>query len=490
MIRKSCQSELVNKIIFAFVLLLFLVSRIYKIAEIPASVYWDEASIGYNAYSIATDLKDEWGDKLPLHFRAFGEFKLPVYIYSTAILVKMVGLNEYAVRLPAVLYSLGTLIIVYLLMRKITGKEELGILASFILSFSPWFFIFSRTGYEATAGLFFCLLAVYLFIIDSKKSFLFLLGTVSLLLSMYSYTSYRIISPIILFIFSIYSLKTDFKKKILIVVLSLFIFFVSLIPIVRLFIYDAGFGRAQSFALIPGIQQVYDLAGKPHLQITFNRKEGVNWWQNAEIAGKNYFSHFSPSFLFLKGDSNPRSQIPGHGQLYLFEIPLLLVGLIAIFKSKKLLYCLPLVLLLLAPIPAALTKESPHALRALLAAPSFAMISALGIVFLKENIKKFSTVIFLIVIACYYLSFELYMTDFITKYNIETSSDWQYEYKEIYKNQKSGEVTDKYGQPYIFALYYLKYPPEKFRQEVVLNSINNWGFSKVKSFNGFIFKNE
>jgi hypothetical protein len=151
---------------------------------------------------------------------------------------------------------------------------------------------------------------------------------------------------------------------------------------------------------------------------------------------------------------------------------------------------LPLVLLLLAPIPAALTKESPHALRALLEAPSFAMISALGIVFLKENIKKFSTVIFLIVIVCYYLFFESYMTDFITKYNIETSSDWQYEYKEIYKNQKSGEVTDKYGQPYIFALYYLKYSPEKFRKEVILNPINNWGFSRVKYFNGFIFEHE
>ena len=95
-----------NNLIFAFVLFLFLVSRIYKITGIPVSVYWDEASIGYNAYSIATDLKDEWGDKLPLHFRAFGEFKLPVYIYSVAVFVKAIGLNEHAVRLPAVLYSL------------------------------------------------------------------------------------------------------------------------------------------------------------------------------------------------------------------------------------------------------------------------------------------------------------------------------------------------------------------------------------------------
>ena len=161
-----------SRIIFVFVLVLFLISRIYKIAEIPASVYWDEASIGYNAYSIATDLKDEWGEKLPLHFRAFGEFKLPVYIYTVAIFVKAIGLNEYAVRLPAVFYSLGTLIIVYLLTKKITCKKWVAILASFIFCVSPWFYIFSRTGYEATAGVFFYLLAIYLLMHGLKKKLL------------------------------------------------------------------------------------------------------------------------------------------------------------------------------------------------------------------------------------------------------------------------------------------------------------------------------
>ena len=82
------------------------------------------------------------------------------------------------------------------------------------------------------------------------------------------------------------------------------------------------------------------------------------------------------------------------------------------------------------------------------------------------------------------------MVDFLTKYSPETASDWQYEYKEIFANQKSGVVTDKYAQPYIFALYYLKYPPEKFREEVKLNPVSEWGFSRVASFNGFQFSNK
>jgi 4-amino-4-deoxy-L-arabinose transferase-like glycosyltransferase len=110
------------KILLALIFLVFIVTRVYKITTIPSSVYWDEASIGYNAFAITTDLKDEWGNFLPLHFRAFGEFKLPVYIYSVASFVKLFGLNEYSVRLPAVIYSLGTLFVVYLLSKKINDK--------------------------------------------------------------------------------------------------------------------------------------------------------------------------------------------------------------------------------------------------------------------------------------------------------------------------------------------------------------------------------
>lgn len=95
-----------NKVLFTFLILLFLLTRLYGLISVPSSVYWDEASIGYNAYSILKTGKDEWGEFLPLHFRAFGEFKLPVYIYSTIPFVYVFGLNEVSVRLPSVFYSL------------------------------------------------------------------------------------------------------------------------------------------------------------------------------------------------------------------------------------------------------------------------------------------------------------------------------------------------------------------------------------------------
>jgi len=48
-------------------------------------------------------------------------------------------------------------------------------------------------------------------------------------------------------------------------------------------------------------------------------------------------------------------------------------------------------------------------------------------------------------------------------------------------------VIDKYGQPYIFALFYTRADPEMFRDTKQLNPVSDWGFSTVKSFNSFEF---
>ena len=202
------------KFLLLIICAVFLLTRLYKISEIPPSVYWDEASIGYNANSIAQTGKDEWGEFFPIHFRAFGEFKLPVYIYSTAPFTKFFGLNEFSVRIPSVLYSLGIIILTFFLAKKISGSANIGLLSSFFITISPWFFIFSRTGYEATAGLFFYLLGILLMLRFFKSYIYSISSTLFLILSMYSYNGFRIITPItfIILLFLINS-QRNLKKR-------------------------------------------------------------------------------------------------------------------------------------------------------------------------------------------------------------------------------------------------------------------------------------
>src|SRR5689334_17239058 len=89
--------------------------RFYRLTDTPPSLNWDETSHGYNAFSILKTGKDEWGFSLPLIFRAFGDYKLPVYIYLTVIPVWLFGLTPFAVRFISVLAGILAIPGIYLL---------------------------------------------------------------------------------------------------------------------------------------------------------------------------------------------------------------------------------------------------------------------------------------------------------------------------------------------------------------------------------------
>lgn len=449
----------------------FLFTRLYKITEIPGSLYWDEASIGYNAYSILQDGKDEWGNFLPLHFRAFGEFKLPVYIYSVALSEKIFGMGTFAVRFPSVIFSAISLVLVYLITSKIFNRET-GLFSSFVFAFSPWNFIFSRCGYEMSAGMTFLLLGIYLFL-KLKKPHHFLLVTASFLISFYSYNSFRILVPILLTIFGIsYLFNKDFstKNKITFLILGVVLTLGALVPVYRLYKYDMG-----SLRMV---------------------QAGVGQILPKKII-ENYFNHFSYSFLFKNGDPNSRSSIQHGGELFIIELPLLLLGLFSlIFPNRKKYWWLPILMLVIGPIPAAITNEVPHALRSILMFPALSILIGLGCYILVNFFKSNKEIVTAGILIALLISFEGYYSDYLTKYLSRSCEDWQYAYEQVFNNYSSefGKynkiiISKQYGQPYIFALYYLKYNPQEFRNSAIYNNIDDWGFSTVKSFSKFVFKN-
>lgn len=445
------------------VCVLFLATRLYKISDIPTSAYWDEASIGYNAYSVLQTGKDEWDNFLPLHFRAFGEFKLPVYIYATIPFIKLLGLNETSVRMPSVFFSLGIVIIVFFLARRLSDNISAGLWSSLFLTISPWFFIFSRTGYEATAGLFFYLLGIYIYLFLQNK-WCIVFSTVFFILSIYSYNSFRIISPITIFLLFIYkniNLSQIIKVNLLPICISIILILVSVLPIYKLYKYDAGISRLQ---VVGGSLQTFI---------------------------PNYLSHFNTDFLFFNGDKNLRSQQSGFGQLNFVVIFFLPLGFI--YASKIKYGLLTILLLIITPIPAALTKESPHSLRSIAMIPFLSIFSAWGVVYVKRYLKgKYLVESIVLIVSLVF--FTNYFLNFVTSYSLKSSKDWQLGYKRIFKDYQNKfslydniVISNQYAQPYIFGLYYLKYNPDRFLQEAIRNSVDQWGFSTVKSFNNFTF---
>ena len=92
-------------LILIIILSLSFILRIYQINSNPPGLTWDEASLGYNAYSILKTGKDEYGSFLPITLKSFGDYKPAVYAYLSLPFIAVLGLNELAVRLPSVLSS-------------------------------------------------------------------------------------------------------------------------------------------------------------------------------------------------------------------------------------------------------------------------------------------------------------------------------------------------------------------------------------------------
>ena len=58
--------------------------RFVDVSNDPPGLYIDEASIGYNAYSILTTGKDQYGVPYPIWFESFGDYNFRFFIIEVS----------------------------------------------------------------------------------------------------------------------------------------------------------------------------------------------------------------------------------------------------------------------------------------------------------------------------------------------------------------------------------------------------------------------
>src|SRR5258708_36864012 len=95
-------------LVFALVLICGVALYTYRVTRNPAGFFVDESSIAYNAYTISQSGRDEFGSSWPLYFRAFGDYKNPVFIYLLAALFKLTGPSILTARLLAAISRVGS----------------------------------------------------------------------------------------------------------------------------------------------------------------------------------------------------------------------------------------------------------------------------------------------------------------------------------------------------------------------------------------------
>src|SRR3990170_4092898 len=113
--------------ILSLIFLLGFVLRIYKLNVRPLGFTWDEAALGYNAYSLLHTGRDEYGQLAPVVFKSFGDYKPGLYIYFTVPAVALLGLNEFATRLPSAVFGTLLLPVLFIFAKLLFPKDRMGL---------------------------------------------------------------------------------------------------------------------------------------------------------------------------------------------------------------------------------------------------------------------------------------------------------------------------------------------------------------------------
>ena len=193
-----------HKIILLLSLIFFLAFalRFYKLGEIPLGLNNDETAIGYNAYSIEQTGRDEYGTFMPIYFRSFGDYKLPVYVYMATLSEKVFGVNAFAVRFSSMFFGVLTTLSLFFLIKNLSKRSDLALLTSFLWAVNPWNIFFSRIGFEVNVATALSVLGTLFFVKAFQKekvSYLILfLSLIFFIVSLYSYNVARLVSPLIL----------------------------------------------------------------------------------------------------------------------------------------------------------------------------------------------------------------------------------------------------------------------------------------------------
>ncbi len=339
-----------------------------SVSHTSPGFFIDEASIAYNAHTIAQTGTDEYGLRFPLYFRAFGEYKNPVYIYALAAVYKFTGPSVFTARLLSAVLGLFAAIFLGLLAARMSQRRWVGLIVLLTTLLTPWLFEISRLVFEVSilptliSGF---LVLLFVASRQEKWSWDAAVGLGALLgLMVYSYSIGRLLAPLFALGLLFFLTRQRWRG----VVLVWAVFGLMLLPLAIFSVKNPG-ALSERYKFVTYV------------------KPGDTRAQIATRFVKNYLGNFSPRSWLIKGDPEPRHHLPWWGSLLVGMVILAALGFVVVLKKHRHEAWWRFVLygLAVAPIPASLTLDHFHTLR-LISLPIFLLVLTVpGLEFLAEQ---------------------------------------------------------------------------------------------------------
>ncbi|MHB1843679.1 MAG: ArnT family glycosyltransferase [Deltaproteobacteria bacterium] len=322
---------------------------LHRLSDVPAGLYFDETSVGYNAWAIGHTLHDEHRTALPLFFECFGDYKSPLYVYLDVVTVALFGATPFGVRLASVLYAFAMAAVLYLLLGQWTEDWRLARWFALLSLVAPAIFTFGRHAVSEASSLPFWITLGFLALLRFERQSTARAAVwagLALGICTYAYTTARLLAPLTVVGAAACLFPSRAHRRLL----PQFLGAASM----------AGLPMAVFMAIHPGmLTKRFDTLSifkdHPPRLVSFER------------AVRHFGEHLlSIDFLFRTGDHNLRHNI-GVGLLPVWLAIPFCLGLAALWQRRSSPMARFLLLfLVLAPIPVSLCDDViPHASRML-----------------------------------------------------------------------------------------------------------------------------
>lgn len=464
---KAFTQKLSPRSLLLVILLLAALLRLWKLDQVPINLFGDEVDVGYQAYSLLKTGRDYMGQFLPFYIHSLSEWRAPLFIYSTIPTVLVFGLNEWGVRLSSAVFGILGVYLIYLLGKRLYS-ERVGLIAALSLAILPWHIHYSRAAFEVTLLLVLLLSGTLLFW-GAKTSARVITSAILFALTPYTYSTAVIFTPLYMLLLTFLSRKIIGRKELV----SFFVAAVVVaVPFIQITIFGPAAGRFSLLSVFNNDRILDEInierteTGLATERLFHNKL--VGW---GEIIASNYVRSFSPEFLFVHGDQNPRHSVPGVGVFYWGSLIFLLVGFYKLISDKN--RAVLVGWLLLSPIPASLTVDGAnHATRLFLMIPPLVLATAIGIDSLLLARGKLARVVFSTSLILTIGNLFFYQHRYFTHYNLQMWRYWHFGYKEVMQavahkqsSYKLVFLNNTYEPSLLHYLFWNKYDPAEFQRQ-------------------------
>jgi len=209
---------------------------------------------------------------------------------------------------------------------------------------------------------------------------------------------------------------------------------------------------------------------------------------------KEYFRYFSLNYLFIEGGLPMWYVVPRMGLMYLVELPFILIGFYQLLKksSRKKIFLIPLIWLVLGPVVAGLTQDDvPNVQRSLLMLPALLIITSYGLWSSLRSLRKrfgpISQKLFVFLLAllfCWNFSYFLHQYYVHSKlhrpwYRFNGFKEMVLAVNELAPHYDKIVVTKNQGRIYMHFLFFQKFDPVEYQSLGSLKDKDFQGFGKL-----------